>query len=155
MAFFLYASFPNSRNKPRPATTNAFTYQVSILDYTQPLTLVAVATSNRTYILLKNLDPTYNFWYTYATTSAINPSVVARFGVVDALVYFTGTNTLYQKQDIGVTTNWVAVNIQDIGERVEPFQTASLDSPQDIYCATDSAIPVVPAVLVGVDQGTG
>lgn len=155
MAFFLYASFPNSRNKPRPATTSAITYQVPLVDYSLPLTLTATATSNRTYIILKNLDLVNNFWYVYARTSAINPSVVSTFGVIDDLIYFTGTNTLYQKQDIGNSTNWVAVLIQDVGERVEPLQSASLDSPQDIYCATDSAVPVVPAVIVGVDQGTG
>lgn len=154
-AFFLYASFPNSRNKPRPATTSAITYQVTLADFTQPLTLVATATSNRTYIILKNLDLVNNFWYVYARTLAVNPSIVPTFGVVGDLVYFTGANALYQKQDVGTTTNWNLVLIQDVGERVEPLQSASLDSPQDIYCATDSAAPVVPAVEVGVDQGTG
>ena len=155
MAFFLYASFPNSRIKPRSSTTNAFTYQVPLVDYTQPPTLVATATPNRTYIILKNLDLVNNFWYTYATTSAVNPSVVPTFGVTDDIIFYTGTGTLYQKQDDGTTTNWIPVNIQDVGERVEPLQSASLESPQDIYCSTDAAAPVVPAVLVGVDQGTG
>jgi len=153
--FFLYASFPNSRNKPRPATTSAFTYQVPLKDYTQPLTLIANQTSNRTYIIVKNLDLANNLWYVYATTQNTNPSVVPTFGVVDQLVYDTSTTTLYQKQDVGNNTNWLPVLIQNVGERIEPLQSASLESPQDIYAATDSAIPVVPAVIAGIDEGTG
>lgn len=155
MAYFLYASFPNSRVKNRPATQSSITYQVSILDYTQPLTRVATATPNRTYIIVKNLDYSTNLWYVYADTSADDPTVVPTFGNIDDLIFFTGTNTLYQKTDIGVNTNWVAVNIQDVGERIEPLQMASLESPQDIYCAADSNVPVVPQVVVGIDQGIG
>lgn len=151
--FFLYASFPNSRNKPRPATTSAITYQVPLVDYSFPPTLVAQATSNRTYIILKNLDLSNNFWYIYARTQVANPSVVATFGVIDDLIVSGGV--IYQKTDIGLTTNWTPVLIQDVGERVEPLQSASLDSPQDIYCSTDSAVPVAIPVVIGVDQGTG
>lgn len=154
MAFFLYASFPNSRIKPRPATQSANTYQVQLSDYTLTPTLVAGPNQNRTYILLKNLSPSTAFWYVYAQVVLVNPSVVPTLGVAKQTVNFGGV--LYQKQDQGLTTNWSLVAIEDVGESVDPLQTASLDQLSDpIYAAANSAVPVVPAVLIGVDEGRG
>ena len=151
--FFYYASFPNSRIKPRPATSNAVTYQTVIAEYTLPLTKIISADLNRTYMLIENLSLTTGLWYVYAAASLINPSVVATIGVPKDLIYF-GTQ-LYQKQDQGVTTNWIPVSIQNVGEFVAASQTASLDSPQDVWAAANSAGPVIPAVKVGIDLGTG
>jgi hypothetical protein len=153
MAFFLYASFPNSRNRPRPPTTNAITYQTVIAALDVIPTLVATGTSNRTYIILKNFSDTFSYFYIYARTLALDPSVVATFGVVDDLIRSTTTNLIYQKQDDGITTNWVVVTIDVVGQRVEALQSASLDSPQDIYCSVDDPGPQL--ATIGVDQGTG
>lgn len=154
-AFFWYASFPNSRIKPRPSTSNAITYQVALVDYTLPLTRIIVADANRTYMMAENFSSSTALWYIYALASIVNPSVTPAFGVIGQLIYFTPTNTLYQKQDDGTSINWTAVNIEDVGEKIPPLQTASLESPQDVYAAADSAAPVVPAVIVGLDIGTG
>jgi hypothetical protein len=156
MPFFLYASFPNSRVKPRPSTQSANTYQVSILDQTQPLTLIAAPNANRTYIILKNLSNTTALWYVYASQTAINPTLVATLGVPNQLLYNPGTNTLYQKQDSGTTTNWLIVTIQQVGESIDQLQSATLDQLNDyIYAAAASALPVVPPVVIGVDEGRG
>lgn len=156
MPFFLYASFPNSRVKPRAATQSANTYQVQIADVTQPLTQIAIPNANRTYILLKNLSTTTSLWYIYATLTVVDPSVTATLGVPNQLLYFVATNTIYQKQDDGVTTNWVVVTIDQVGESIDQLQTASLDQINDyIFAAAASNVPVVPPVLVGVDEGRG
>lgn len=155
MPYFLYASFPNSRNKIRPPTTNAETFQVPLVPYSSPLTQVAKREANRTYIILKNLDLTNNFWYVYADPTIINPTIVPTFGLQFDTLYYTPSNQLYQKQDNGETINWLPVSIQNVGLRIEPLQSASLDSPEAIYAATDSNVVVVPAVIVGVDQGFG
>lgn len=154
-AFFYYASFPNSRIKPRPSTTKAVTEQITIADYSLPYTKIVTEDPNRTYMLLENFSSTTAFWYVYANDITVNPSVVPTFGSTGEMRFFTGTNTLYQKQDDGTNTNWVAVNIEDVGEKVLALQTASLDSPQDVYAAADSAVPVVPDVIVGIDKGAG
>lgn len=154
MPFFLYASFPNSRVKPRPSTQSANTYQVALVDQTQPLTLIAPPNPNRTYILLKNLSQTTALWYVYLTPVLVDPTIVATNGVQYELVLFGGQ--LYQKQDDGVTTNWVAVNVEDVAESVDPLQTASLDEVASyLYAAAASAAPVVPQVLAGIDEGRG
>lgn len=152
-AFFYYASFPNSRIKPRPSTSRAETAQVSIDEYGSPYTKIVEQDTSRTYMLLQNFDSSLGFFYVYANDIAVNPSVVATFGATGEMRFFTGTNTLYQKQDDGVNTNWLAVNIEDVGERVSPLQTASLDSPQDVYAAVDSAVPAT--TIVGIDKGVG
>ena len=105
--------------------------------------------------MAENFSGSTAIWYIYAMASLVNPSITPTFGVIGQLVYFTPTNTLYQKQDDGITSNWVAVAIEDVGEKIPPLQTASLESPQDVYAAADSAVPVVPAVIVGLDIGTG
>jgi|GEM_PF-5398673 len=151
--FFLYASFPNSRNRPRPPTTNAITYHSNVSALDTPPTFVAQGTSNRTYIILKNFSSTFSFFYIYARTANIDPSVTATFGVVDDLIYNNVTFVLYQKQDDGLTTNWVVTTIDLVGERVDALQNANLDSPQDIYCSVDDGGPQV--ITIGVDQGTG
>ena len=153
MPFFWYASFPNSRIKPRPSTTKAVTVQITLADYTQPITEIVAADPNRTYVLVENFSDSVGVWYVYAETVLVDPTSVATFGSIDQLVKFG--NQLYQKQDDGTTTNWITVNIEDVGEFISPRQTANLDSPGTIWAAADSNVPVVPAVEVGIDRGSG
>lgn len=151
MPYFLYASFPNSRVKPRPSTQNSVTYRTA-LAVAPALTLVSPPNPNRTYIMLKNLSSEVSLVYVYATVVLVNPSVVATLGVTKQCVIFGGQ--LYQKQDEGETTNWNPVNIQDVGETIDQLQTASLDEIADsIYMAYTGA-PLNP-VLVAVDEGRG
>lgn len=150
-AFFRYASFPNSRIKPRPSTTAAFTNQVTITNLvTSPFVRVVAADLNRTYMLLENFSSSVAFFYVYASASAINPSVVATFGVTGQMILFTGANQLYQKTDDGTNTHWSAVAIEDVGEKVLPLQVASLDSPQAVYAAAETG-----SLVVGIDKGVG
>ena len=154
MAFFLYASFPNSRIKPRPSTQQANTYQVTLADSASPLTLVAPPNANRTYIILKNLSTEVPVLYCYATVTVTNPSLVATNGVPNQLLLFG--SQLYQKQDPGVTTNWVAVNVTTVGESIDQLQSASLDQINDgIYMAYDATLTPANPVLVGIDEGRG
>ena len=156
MPVFSYASFPNSRLQPRPSTNQANTYQVQIADYTQPVTEIAAPNLDRTYIILKNLSQSTAFWYIYATPTLVDPSAVATYGVINQLLINTTLNVIYQKQDDGTTTNWTIVNIQDVGESIDPLQAASLEVISDyIYAAANSNVPVVPDILVGVDEGRG
>lgn len=150
--FFLYASFPNSRIKPRPSTSQAQTYQVAIngLPPGGALTQIVEATLNRTYVLIKNLSAD-SIWYVYAAPSVINPSVVPVFGNPDQLIYYSPTNQLYQKQDDGVTNNWTAVQIENVGEDIEPLQTATLESPENYWASTSTVNPG----LVAIDKGSG
>jgi len=151
-AFFYYASFPNSRIKPRPSTTRAQTEQVSINDIaTPPYVKVVAADLARTYMLLENFDAQRSFYYVYTNDIAVNPTLVATFGVTGEMRFFTGTGTLFQKQDEGTTVNWLAVAIEDVGEKVLPLQTASLDAPQDVRAAVEAGA----AIIVGVDKGVG
>ena len=156
MPYFLYASFPNSRVKPRAATQSANTYQIQLSDVTQPLTQIAVPNANRTYIMLKNLSTSTSLWYVYANIVHVNPSLVPTLGVPMQILYNPATNELWQKQDDGETTNWLLVTIDLVGESIDPLQTASLDQINDfIYASAASNVPVAPAVLVGVDEGRG
>jgi len=150
MSVFLLASLPNSRIKPRAATTAAQTRQVTIDDYGQPLVEVAPANDNRTYIILQNFVST-PFFYVYANNSTTNPSVVARFGLPGDIVFFSGA--LYEKQDTGLSTNWSLVTIETVGEKVFGLQNANLESLQSIYAAYDSAVPF--SAIIGVDEGRG
>lgn len=152
MPFFLLASFPNSRVKPRPATQDANTYHVALDVDTNPVTLVAPPNANRTYIILKNLSDEGPFWYVYATVVLANPSVTPTLGVKNQLVLFV--NQLYQKQDEGQTTNWTAVNIAQVGESVDALQAASLDQIGDAIYAAYPAGPTSP-VVIAVDEGRG
>jgi hypothetical protein len=155
MAFFLYASFPNSQNRQRPGTRNAVTYQKVIFDYTLPLTLVATENTRRIYIVLRNLSSANSFWYVYARPVDVDPSVVPTFGLFDDCVYLTTTNTLYKHNSEGLNTDWEITTIQDQGERVEPLQSANLESPEHIWCAIDSAIAVPGGLTLGIDEGFG
>lgn len=156
MAYFLYASFPNSRNKIRSPTVTADTYirQVNFQDDPN-LILVAEANQNRTYVIVKNLDNSDNIFYIYATTLAIDPSAVATFGVPNDLIYNSVSQILYQKQDTGITTNWTVVTIDQVGFTLEPFQSATLDSLQDIYVATAANGAPAAGTFVNIDQGQG
>jgi hypothetical protein len=158
--YFEYASFPNSRNRNRPPTTKANTYQVTIGNLDSLVaTRVAPANQNRTYIVLKNLNESFDFWYLYVTTLNYSPAVVPTFGVTKQIAYNSLTNIFYQKQDDGINTNWVVTTPQDAGERIEPFQSASLESLEDIYCVANTLtaaiiLPLVP-VVVDIDEGRG
>lgn len=157
MAFFLYASFPNSRQRNRNPTTKAVTYQITLNNLTEPLVRVAEANLNRTYLILKNLNEDFNFWYIYATTTAVlNPSVTPTFGVKYQIIYNTTSNIIYEKQSDGTGIDWLPVLIQDVGERVDAFQSANLDSLEDVYCCADTTSPIIPpqvAVVVDIDSG--
>ncbi len=151
-ALFLYASFPNSRIKPRPATTVATTYHTVAPVLGSPLVLAAAASLNRTYVMIKNLDAAVQLIYIYAITQVVDPSAVAVNGLTDELLYNPNTHVLYQKQDDGTTTNWSIVLPQNVGEVVDPGETASLESPQDLYVLANSG---GTTVTVGVDVGLG
>jgi hypothetical protein len=64
---FQLASFPNSRIKPRPATSQATTIQVTIPSGGLTATLVAAADPNRTYANLRNFSGA-DMYYGYANT---------------------------------------------------------------------------------------
>jgi len=66
MAAVLLASFPNSRIKPRPATTQSSTAILTIPSGIA--TLVAIANLNRTLLLIRNLNSTSNLFYGYTAT---------------------------------------------------------------------------------------
>jgi hypothetical protein len=151
MAFFLYASFPNSRNKIRNATQNANTYQVTLPPLGSPLALVAPSNLNRTYILVQNLSSTDALWYFYTTTQNVNPTATPTFGVTDQILYNNVTNTLYQKQSDGLGTDWLVVLPQDVGEAIQPFQVASLESLGEIRAVSQT----LNSVIIGVDEGRG
>ena len=158
MPYFLYASFPNSRQRNRAPTRQANTYQVTVANLGEPLTMVAPDNQNRTYIILKNISDTFDFWYIYAQPINFDPSVVPTFGVEKQLLYRASLNELYQKATTGVGSDWNLVNIQDVGERVEPFQAASLESLEPIWIAANTVSPIVPPsvpVVVDIDEGRG
>ncbi len=153
MAGFLYASFPNSRQKNRAPTVNANTYLKVVTNQTDPLVRVALENVNRTYIILTNTDSSLTMRYLYPITApGVDPTVTATFGVKNQTLYDTTGNLLYQKQDNGTNTNWVLVAPVDVAEYVLPLQSASLDSLGDIYCFSDDA---VTSLTVGVDEGRG
>ncbi len=153
MAFFLYASFPNSRNKNRAPTATADTTQVVAVGSASPVpTLVAAANQNRTYVALQNTDLSNDGYYGYATTGAQDPSIVATFGVPGDLFVSTGTNKLYVKNDTGITTAWTITTLAAHGWLLRAGQIAGdLQSLQDIYVQSS----VVATILIDVDQGQG
>lgn len=152
MAFFLFASFPNSRNKSRSPTVNAVTYQLTTGLVAAPLTLASPANANRTYIILSNFSEEVNLLYVYAELTTINPAAISTFGVKDQLLYNQGSNILYQKQSTGDGVDWNIVLVQNVAERVLPFQNATLESLGSIYVTSED---VATTVLVGVDEGRG
>lgn len=155
MSFYLLASFPNSRQKSRNPTQKAVTYQVTVGNLGDPLTMVALENPNRTYIILKNLNETFDLLYIYASTVVINPMVTALFGVKNQLVYNMGLNTLYQKQSDGLGTDWIVVQMQNVAEKIGPLQSASLESLESIWCLTEAVGPIVPGMIVDIDEGRG
>lgn len=154
MPYFLYASFPNSRQRNRAPTVQAKTYQFEANRLDEPLSLASPANLNRTYLILKNLGEDYDFYYIYAQVVAFDPSVIGLFGVVNQTVYDPVNNIIYQKQSDGFGTDWNIVLIQDVGERVEPFQSANLDALENVWVATNSTSPL-PKTIIGVDEGRG
>lgn len=64
MAFFLYASFPNSRIKPRGPTTTADTPVVTV--GAGQTVMILPQDANRTYANLRNLDSTIDVFYGYS-----------------------------------------------------------------------------------------
>lgn len=158
MAYFLYASFPNSRQRNRPPTRQANTYQVTVNNLGEPLVMVAPENLNRTYIILKNISETFDFWYIYAPNINFDPSVIPFFGTKNQLIYRSSTNQLYQKQSEGLGIDWLLVDIQDVGERVEPYQAASLESLEPIWVAANTVSPIAPPnvpLIVDIDEGRG
>lgn len=151
MAYFLYASFPNSRGRPRSATINANTFQIDADIIGQPLTKAVDTDYNRTYTNLENLSALENLLYLYAKTVAVNPTLVATDGVEMELAYNVGSNTLYQKQDDGSTTNWLVVQPEDVAHTIYPEQNATLDALGEIWVLTDGAAPIT----IGVETGRG
>jgi len=154
MAYFLYASFPNSRQRNRAPTVQAKTDQFLANRLDESLTLASPANLNRTYCILKNLGEDYDFFYIYAQIVVSDPSILGLFGVVEQTVYNPNTNTIYQKQSDGFGTDWNVVLVQDVGERVEPFQSANLDSLENIWVATNSVSPQ-DKTNIGKDEGRG
>lgn len=159
MPYFEYASFPNSRNKNRAPTTKAITYQKSITsqnDAAPELTLIALANLNRTYVILENLDPSYDTYYFYVTTQVVDPTVVATFGVKNQKIWNPTSKILYNKNDDGTNTNWTAIlpaNLTTQGEKINPFQAATLESLEDVYAIGTQ--PLATPLLIGVDEGRG
>jgi len=153
MPFFLYASFPNSRIKPRPSTVTAITFVVTVADNTAAVpTLLSPANLNRTYISLENLSTADDMVYGYATTGAIDPSVIPTFGVVNDLYVSTLTGFLYVKTDDGVTTNWTITTLPVVGFLNRFGQiAANLESLQDVYGQSIT----VNTVDVNCDEGHG
>lgn len=147
------ASFPNSRNRNRAPTLQAITYQTAISYIGQPLVMVSPANANRTYIVLENFSLDTEMFYLYAGTLNIDPTVTATFGVEEQLIYNNVSNTLYQKQDSGVTTNWLVVQPEDVGQKLLQAQVASLESLEDIYMLANAL--GAGTYIVGVDEGRG
>jgi len=122
-ALILLASFPNSRIESRSPTKQA---QGSVFSPTTgditALDRVVFADENRTYLYIFN-DTNISIWYLYLTGFAnINPSIVPTYGLPGDLFQNSVSGTLYQKSDIGLTTNWVVVppaNYIDVGVEVK------------------------------------
>lgn len=153
MPVFEYASFPNSRNRNRAPTIQANTFQVPIQPIGQPLTLISPANQNRTYIVLENFSLETEVFYLYATTLNVNPSAVPTFGVAEQLIYNSNTNTLYQKQDFGLNTNWNVVLPENVGQKLLQAQVATLESLEDVYALANAVVP--GTYVIGVDEGRG
>jgi len=155
MSYFLYASFPNSRQKNRNPTVQAKTDQfyANTLD-AAALTLASPANLDRTYCILKNLGEDFNFFYIYADLINFDPTIIPTFGVPEQAIYNLSTNKIYQKLTEGIGTDWVIKTIDQIGEQVEPFQSANLDSLENIWVATSAVSPSNPT-LIGKDEGRG
>jgi len=158
MAFFLYASFPNSRGRTRQPTTQAITYQTNIAsqnDVVPLLTKIASANLNRTYLLVENLDPTFNTYYLYAEDIVVNPTVVATFGVLNQLRFDPIGLILYVKTVAdGTDTNWAVVpdtNYIDVCELIAAGATAGLESLESVYAIGDQA--AAATLLLGLDEG--
>ncbi len=153
MAAFQYASFPNSRSRNRSPTIQANVYHVSVTELGNPLTLVSVANLNRTYINVQNTDDEIGVLYFYANPTVIDPSVVPTNGVPNQLLYNSGADILYQKQDNGLSTNWNIVSKASVGRDLFPYQNATLDALQNIYACANSVAPAT--VQIDVDEGRG
>lgn len=153
MAFFLYASFPNSRNKNRLPTVAAITFPVTIADNTAAVpTLLSQASLNRTYLSIENTDTSDDMVYGYATTGALDPSVTPFFGIVNDLYVSTTTNLLYVKNDVGITNNWTVTTLPTVGYLLRFAQIAnSLESLQDVYAQSLTA----NTIIVNCDEGRG
>lgn len=153
MAFFLYASFPNSRNRNRSPTRLANTHQVTITDIGGIPTLLAAENLNRTALTLKNTSVTDNLYYGYTEQGITDPTAVARFGLLYDLYFNTATNLLYVKTaSDGISTNWALTTLQASGFFINSLQSVDVQSLQNVRAQTDTAAPVTP-VVVDVDEG--
>jgi hypothetical protein len=151
--FFVYASFPNSRNKNRAPTVNANTHLRVVNNFNLPLVQVVPDNENRTYIILTNTDSTTTMRYLYPIVApGVNPTATPTFGVTDQTLYDTTGNLLYVKLDDGFNTNWALTTPQAVAEFVLPLQSASLDTLGDIFAFADD--PVL-SITVAYDEGRG
>lgn len=148
MAFFLYASFPNSRIKPRSPTQTATTFHVLLTGLANN-SVIALADPNRTYLRLTNSDPAITMFYTYGTIVTVNPTVTPTFGNVGDIVRSSLTSLIYQKNDAGTTTNWTAKLINTLGVGIPPLQTFALDAINDAVFASAAG------GVLDVDYGQG
>lgn len=160
MAYFLYASFPNSRIKTRPATTQALQNHYLIVNQSAPgLTLVVPQNPNFASLTIQNLSATVSAWYLASDETPQDPTVVAQQGNPGDYVVYVNDLTyplpsiLYQKQDTGVTTNWLAVNINTHGQLILPQEIVPIDTPQFIWMAANQNAGA--QITVAVYQGIG
>lgn len=73
MNSFKLASFPNSRIKPRGATTSAFTIMVPLPGGNVPYMILPVDL-NRTYVTIRNPSTTTDVAYQYAAVPGTPPA---------------------------------------------------------------------------------
>jgi len=76
MSGILLASFPNSRIKPRPATTSSDTFSITVP--TAVATLIAAANPNRTVLTIRNTSPT-DAYYGYDAGITVAPGPTSGF----------------------------------------------------------------------------
>lgn len=154
MPFFVYASFPNSRQRNRSPTRVANTFQVTINAVgVVPPTKLVDADENRTALTLENTSITDDMVYGYTTEAAVNPSVTATFGLKNDLFLDTGTGLLYVKTlSDGVSTSWVVTTLQASGFLIRAAQSVDIQSLQVVRCQAAVGTPA-PAIVVDIDNG--
>ena len=153
MAFFLYASFPNSRQRNRSPTRVANTFQVLINNQGDtPITELVDADENRTALTLENTSVTDDMYYTYVTKLAVDPSVVATFGLPNDHVLDTVSGLLYIKSDTGITTNWTITTVQVSGFLIRAAQSVDIQSLQVVVAQAAEILPLNP-ITIDIDYG--
>lgn len=77
MALVCLASFQDSRQRPRKATTTAKTYQMNVPD---TVTSIRPANANRTYLTLRNESLGVDMRYAYSAADLPGNGFLVRFG---------------------------------------------------------------------------